>query len=57
MKSGSLAGREDEHNGAGFVEISKIAAQQDTIFFGIEQFDRIYCIINKSSTCLSLAVL
>ena len=43
MEFGSLHGvPNDEHNGVGFVEISKILAIQDIIFFGTQQFDGVY---------------
>ena len=42
MKFGYLDGREDDqHTGAGFVEISNIFVMQDAIFFGMAPFDEI----------------
>ena len=43
MKFGSAGGREDaEHNGVGFVEISRIFTTWDTLFFRTEPFDGVY---------------
>ena len=46
MKYGSFNGEEDgEHTSSGFLEISKISASQDTIFFGTEPFDRSFILL------------
>ncbi len=43
MKFGLSDGRQDDvHTGIGFVEISKILAMQDAIFFEPEPFDKVY---------------
>ena len=43
MEFGSLADKDDgEYSSACFVELSKIFATPDTIFFGTESFDSFY---------------
>ena len=47
MRLGSLDGiNDDEHNGIGAVEISKIFPMQN-VFFGGEAFDGVYKTINS----------
>ena len=41
MIFGPLDGRDVEHNGDGYAEISKIFAMQDTFIFGIVSFDTV----------------
>ena len=42
-------GEDGEHNGDGFVPISKIFARQGALFFGMEPFDRFFQTANKIS--------
>ena len=39
-------GEDDEHNGGGLVEISKLFAMQSGFFSGMEPFDRVFQLTN-----------